>query len=143
LLGVEAVMPGFGIPGIGGLICVIISIIMISNSVYDAVLMIVGTTAVIILIGIALYKLGIGKKVLKKFILNTEQKNEEGYSSNKSNNKYIGMRGITITPLRSSGSILVGDEKLDAVSEGDYIDKDASVEIISVEGRRIVVRQVK
>ncbi len=140
---IEAVVPGFGIAGIGGTVCIVISIIMITNSVYGAILMIVATIAIIALAAIVLYKLGIGKRVLKKFILSTEQKNEEGYSSNQSNGKYIGMRGIAITPLRSSGSILIGADKLDAVSEGDYIDKNAAVEVIRVEGRRIVVREVK
>ncbi|MFZ5352884.1 MAG: NfeD family protein [Bacillota bacterium] len=142
LLLVEAVVPGFGIAGAGGIICVIISIVLLSNSIYEATLMILGTAAVLVLLAILLYKVGIGKRAIGKLILNTEQKNEEGYSSNLDYSRFLGKKGVAVTPLRSSGMVLVENERLDAVSEGEFIEKDAGVEVIRIEGRRIIVREI-
>lgn len=143
LLMVEAMFPGFGIAGISGVIIVIISIIMISNSILQGLLLLIGTTAVVALLLIIFIKLGWAKKYLKFFILKTEQKNEEGYVSNDKYTNYIGKKGIVVTPLRTSGTILIGSIKLDVVSEGEFINKDAVVEVLRTEGSSIFVREIK
>jgi len=51
-----------------------------------------------------------------------------------------GMRGVTVTPLRPSGTARFGGERLDVVSEGRLVPSGAAVEIARVEGRVIVVR---
>ncbi|HYE81179.1 MAG TPA: NfeD family protein [Clostridia bacterium] len=142
LLMVEALVPGFGVAGISGVILVLASVVMISSSFFQAVLMMIGTIAIAVLLIVALYKLGYGKGYIKSMILSTEQKNEEGYVSSKGNEKYLGMHGMVVTPLRSAGTVLIDGKRLDAVSEGEYIEKDFEVEVIKVEGSRIVVKRV-
>ena len=141
LLLVEAMMPGFGVAGISGVVLVIASVVMISSSFFQAVLMMIGTIAVAVLLIIALYKLGYGKGFMKAMILSTEQKNEKGYVSAKGYEEYLGMRGTVITPLRSAGTVLIDEKRIDAVSEAEFIDKDVEVEVIKVEGSRIVVKR--
>lgn len=143
LLLVEAMFPGFGIAGISGTIVVIVSIIMISNSIIQGLLLLIGTVAVFALLLIVLIKLGWAKKYLKFFVLNTEQKNEEGYVSKEKYTSYIGKSGIAVTPLRSAGTVLIDSVKLDAVSEGEFIDKGAAIEVFRVEGSNIYVREIK
>lgn len=143
LLVVEAIAPGFGLPGIGGIICVIISIVMVTNSIYEVVLMVIATVAIFLLIAIALIKFGIGKKVLGKFILDTEQKSNEGYTSMDDNKKYIGKSGTALSDLRSSGVVVIEGQRIDAVSQGEYIEKNSKVQVVEVEGRKIVVRETK
>ncbi len=142
LLMIEALAPGFGIAGITGVILVRASIVLITSSFYQALLMLVGTIAVAIILIVALYRLGYGKRFVKSMILNTEQKNEEGYVSTKGYEKYLGMRGTVATPLRSAGTVIIDGNKIDAVSEAEYIDKGIEVEVIKIEGGRIVVRRV-
>ena len=36
----------------------------------------------------------------------------------------------------------IGDERIDVVSEGAFIEKDACVKVIKVEGSRVVVRKI-
>ncbi len=143
LLMVEATIPGFGIAGTSGVIIVILSIIMISNSILQGLLLLIGTAAIVALLLIIFIKLGWAKKYLKFFVLKTEQKNEEGYISNDKYTRYIGKKGIVVTPLRTSGTILIDDIKLDAVSEGEFINKDAVVEVLRTEGSSIFVREIK
>ncbi|MHB1391625.1 MAG: NfeD family protein [Clostridia bacterium] len=142
LLLVEAMMPGFGVAGISGVVLVVASVVMISSSFFQAVLLMIGTIAVAILLIIALYKLGYGKGYMKSMILSTEQKNEEGYVSAKGYEEFLGMRGTVLTPLRSAGTVFIDGKRIDAVSEAEFIDKDMEVEVIKIEGSRIVVRRV-
>lgn len=143
LLLVEAMFPGFGVAGISGVILVIVSIVMIATNVMQGLLLLIGTIAFAALLLMAMIKLGWAKKYLRFFVLDTEQRNEEGYTSNNKYSDYIGKRGIVTTPLRSSGTVMVGNAKLDAVSEGEFIEKDAAVEVIKVEGSSIIVRQIR
>lgn len=143
LLLVEATVPGFGVAGTAGVIIVIISIVMISSSVIQGLLILIATAAIFALLLIALFKLGWSKKYLKFFVLNTEQKNEEGYISNDKYIEYVGKRGTVLTPLRSAGTIMIDNVRLDVVSEGKFIDKNAVVEVLKVEGSSIIVREIK
>lgn len=142
LLMIEALVPGFGIAGITGLIFVLASIVMISASFFQAMLLLIGTIIVAIMLIVAMYKLGYGKRFIKSMVLNTEQKNEKGYVSSKDYEKYLGMHGIVITPLRSAGTVLIDGQRIDAVSEAEFIGKDIEVEVIKIEGSRIVVKRV-
>lgn len=143
LLLAEAIFPGFGVAGITGIIVVIVSIAMIAASPLQALLILISTSAFLVLLVLALVKLGLAKKYIKHFVLSTEQKNEEGYISNNKYTEYIGKTGTAVTPLRSAGTVLIGGVKLDAVSEGEFISKGAVVEIIKVDGSSIIVREMK
>ncbi len=141
LLLVEALAPGFGIAGISGIVCVLASIFMISSSALEAVFILVMTTAILALIVIGLYKMGYGRGYIRKLVLNTEQKNEEGYSGGQDYSRYLGMRGVVVTPLRSAGTVQVDGVRIDAVSESEFIEKNEEIEVVKVEGYRVVVRR--
>lgn len=52
----------------------------------------------------------------------------------------VGRRGLTVTPLRPIGRVRFGTEEVDVMTEGEYIDSDREVEVMTVEGPRVVVR---
>lgn len=54
-----------------------------------------------------------------------------------------GQRGRTITQLRPAGKAIIEGRRVDVVSEGEFVDAGAEVEIVSVQGARIAVRPVK
>ena len=53
----------------------------------------------------------------------------------------INQTGTAYTDLRPSGKATIGDQRLNVVTEGSFIEKDNSVKIIAVEGNRVVVRK--
>jgi membrane-bound serine protease (ClpP class) len=53
----------------------------------------------------------------------------------------INQTGTAYTDLRPSGKATIGDQRLNVVTEGSYIEKDNSVKVIVVEGNRVVVRK--
>ncbi|MBM7665299.1 membrane-bound serine protease (ClpP class) [Solibacillus kalamii] len=101
---------------------------------------------------IAMIIAGIGMVILMKFfgkklhmfnrlVLRDATTTEEGYVSNKNRIELIGKTGQAITPLRPSGTVVVEQERLDVVTQGGYIDAGKTVEVVKVEGSRIVVRE--
>jgi len=142
LLVIEGIVPGFGLPGITGIICVIISIVLITSNLYDALLLIISTIAIFVAIIVVLYKLGYGSKYLKFLILDKEQKKEEGYtSSSKDFSSYIGKTGVADTHLRPSGVVIIEGNRVNAQSQGNFITKDSKVIVTQVDGMKIIVKK--
>ncbi|WP_413469215.1 NfeD family protein [Rossellomorea aquimaris] len=85
-----------------------------------------------------------GKKMkfFNKIILNDSTSTESGYVSNANRLDLIGKEGVTKTPLRPSGTVIVEEERIDAVTEGGFIKAGEKVKIVKVEGSRIVVRDI-
>jgi membrane-bound serine protease (ClpP class) len=54
----------------------------------------------------------------------------------------LGAIGIAATGLRPAGKVRFGDEYVDVVAEGDYVELGSRVQVIEIEGNRIVVKQV-
>jgi membrane-bound serine protease (ClpP class) len=54
----------------------------------------------------------------------------------------IGNTGIAYTPLRPAGIALIEDQKVDVMTEGGFIEKDHAIQVILVEGNRVVVKEI-
>ncbi len=54
----------------------------------------------------------------------------------------LGATGVTTTVLRPAGTVLFGDEFVDVVTEGGYVEAGTRVQVIEVEGTRLVVKAV-
>ena len=51
--------------------------------------------------------------------------------------------GVTLTTLRPAGEAKLGDERVDVVADGSFIEKGARVRVINVSGNRVVVREIE
>ena len=84
------------------------------------------------------------KNLIQRFILSDRTDTESGYTSpNIDNEIYIGREGYTLTPLRPAGSVKIDEERVDVVSEGDFVDVGVKVKVIGVDGTRIIVRTIE
>jgi membrane-bound ClpP family serine protease len=54
----------------------------------------------------------------------------------------LGAIGVAATPLRPAGKVKFGDDFVDVVAEGSYVQPGARVQVIEIEGYRIVVKEV-
>jgi len=186
---VELYSPGFGVPGIMGLLALVlffyghiiaglagmeaiillvlgIILIIVEFFVAGGILGLLGIGAVVgslflsgadlghmslsiaiaLIIAIAaaiiLFKwIGMDKGIFRHIILRESATTEHGYVSSENRLELIGLIGTTVTPLRPSGTAVFGGERLDVVSEGGFIDVNAQVKVVKVEGIRIVVRE--
>lgn len=142
LLIIEVMVPGFGLPGISGIILVSIGIVFSMASLSTAILSLSVALIITVIITIFLIKYGYKSPFLSKIILSTEQKNESGYTSANPREEYLGKEGISATELRPSGIIEIDGQRIDALSEGSYIEKNKKVKVVKVEGSKIFVRRL-
>ncbi|WP_425515812.1 NfeD family protein [Mesobacillus maritimus] len=142
LIILELFVPG-GIAGIIGFIAVIGSFFLASGNIVHMGISLLIALILSVLVSILMVKV-LGKKVkfFRKIILTDSTSTDSGYVSNKTRNDLVGVEGVTITALRPAGTVKVGDERLDVVSEGGFIQKDKKVKIVKAEGSRIVVREI-
>jgi len=139
LMILEVFIPGFGVAGISGILCFTAAIILMAPSFIIGVQsFLIALIGAVLLIALAIRLLG--KSVYwDKLSLKQSLSSKEGYISQKEDfSVYIGRKGITITPLRPAGIVLLEDEKrLDVVSEGEYIEKGQQIIIAGADGPRV------
>ena len=80
---------------------------------------------------------------LRGILLDSTTSREAGYLSAPEREDLIGAVGTTITALRPSGTATFGDERVDVVTEGPFLDAGVSVKILRADGYRHVVREVR
>ncbi|HVS40129.1 MAG TPA: NfeD family protein [Gemmataceae bacterium] len=54
----------------------------------------------------------------------------------------LGAIGVAATPLRPAGKTQFGEQFVDVVAEGGYVQPGARVQVIEIEGNRVVVKEV-
>ncbi|NMB33201.1 MAG: hypothetical protein GX992_03025, partial [Clostridium sp.] len=95
---------------------------------------------IIILISVFTIKRGHRSDTL---VLTSSLDRESGYHGTEDLSNFAGKEGIALTALRPSGTMGIGNQKIDVVSEFGFIGIGTKIKIIDVKGRRIVVREVK
>jgi membrane-bound serine protease (ClpP class) len=137
------VIPGFGVAGLAGLGAMGVSIFLASETPQQALTtMAIALVGAVVLIIVGVRLMGT-RNLWSKLILRTRQENQEGYQAPALQlEKYLGQIGITITQLRPSGAIEIDGNRIDVVTEGDYITRGVKVQVVKVEGTRVVVRPV-
>ena len=142
LLLIEAFIPGLGVFGIGGALSVSVSIVLAASTLEAGIAMLLGSMFLSGLVSFFSLRLLSRKGVLRKIILEDSATKEQGYTSSPSMQDFEGREGITLTALRPSGTVDIDGKRVDAVSEGQYIVKNAKVKVVKIEGIRVVVREV-
>ena len=146
LIVLEAFMPGFGLPGIAGVILHVVAVVFtwINHGPVAALGMTVILLSIIaIAISISLRSAANGKLSRSRIVLNEKESNEAGYRSSEDMQVFLGKEGVTTTVLRPTGMAEFDGVKLNVVSDGEFIQPGNKVQIARVEGSRIVVRAIK
>ncbi|MBU3953447.1 MAG: NfeD family protein, partial [Proteobacteria bacterium] len=52
-----------------------------------------------------------------------------------------GETGVALTPFRPSGKIKIGNRRIDAIAQGEFIASGTPVRVVSVEQNRVIVKQ--
>lgn len=139
----ELFLPG-AIAGIIGAALIIGSILLAGgNVVHMGIAVLIALIVAILGMVILMKFFGKNLKVFNKIILKDATDTEHGYVSNVNRYELLGRMAVSMTPLRPSGTIMLDGERIDAVTEGGYVDANKVVKIIKVEGSRTVVREVK
>lgn len=143
LIVLEMFVPG-GILGVVGIITLLYALIYINKTMYNITFIIV----ISIILSIILYL--VNRKIFKRtllflnrFILNDAVTTDAGYVAKETDNDLIGKKMIAHTDLRPAGIASLGEVRYDVVTEGDFIERGKNIEVVTVDGMKIVVRQYK
>ncbi|HIF55991.1 MAG: NfeD family protein [bacterium] len=152
LLGIEAfVVPGFGIFGVAGIVAILAGLYMsllgnIPTMPDFTRAAWVLTSSMLLLIGSAWALIrtlpGSSRLAESGIFLLAKTASAIGYESAEVRSDLVGKHGTAITDLRPAGTALVGDERIDVVSESEWISAGTPVKVLSAEGYRHIVRSV-
>jgi uncharacterized membrane protein len=79
----------------------------------------------------------------KSLILDTAENRADGFQAPPPGLvELVGKSGRAITPLRPSGAALINGRRVDVVTLGEFIETETEVEVLAVEGNRVVVRSL-
>jgi membrane-bound serine protease (ClpP class) len=150
------VIPGFGVPGVLGIILVIsgLAFAMVKNDGFDMpdndfspLVKAFGIVLGSIFIGL-MASFYFGEKLLtsktfgSKIALHDEFKSDKGYIA--SDNKYkefIGRTGVTITVFRPAGKIEIDGDQYDASVKIGLLDAGEEVVVVGYEGMQLIVKK--
>jgi len=152
------VIPGFGVAGIGGIILIVASLFLalvrhpfstspIAKEEYGQALYTISLSfvAVFVIIFLSLKfvpRTDIWKKLRTSIVLTSREESGQGYRGTPASwEKFRGKEGKSLTILRPAGRAIFGEEILDVVTEGGFINRDSRIKVIKVEGNRIIVSE--
>ena len=138
LIALEMFIPG-GIVGTVGVITLVYAIIYVNESTYNIAFIII----ISFMLSVALFLFNrkvLNKKLnfLNQLVLNDAISTEDGYVAS----ELVGSIMMSYTDLRPAGVAVLNEEKFDVVTDGDFIEKGNKIEVVRVEGMRIVVRKI-
>lgn len=142
LIGLEMFIPG-GIVGTVGVVTLVYAIIYVNKSTYYIAFILV----ISLILAVILYYVNrnvFHKKLmfLDRLVLNDSISTKDGYVASESRLELLGQKLIAYTDLRPAGVAVLENEKLDVVTDGDFVEKGNKIEVIRVEGMRIVVKKI-
>lgn len=150
-VGVEVfLLPGFGVAGVLGsvLIGAAIVLAMLGNfptggDVFQALAVLGASVVITLAVAFTWLRHLPNSRRFAGLIHQDSAQSAEGYVSALPRGELIGSIGIAATDLRPAGVATVGSERIDVVTEGEYINSGARVVVVRAEGYRHVVRQAQ
>ena len=143
LLILEAFMPGFGAPGITGVILEVITLVMTwfeHGPVATLAMLLIVLLVLAIAISTSLRSITKGRLSKSSLIHSDTESNEDGYRSVQDLAVFMDKEGTATSVLRPTGIADFEGVRLNVSSEGDFIAAGTKVRIIKVEGAKILVR---
>jgi membrane-bound serine protease (ClpP class) len=152
LLAIEIfVTPGFGVIGVLGLVLLVGGLglsLVGAGATWAVVVTALGRVAASLLVAIAaslallrfLPRLPVGRRL----ILDTELAAREGFAAAPETDRaWLGKRGTAVSALRPAGIADIEGERVDVVSDGEFVDAGTPLTVVRVDGNRIVVRRLR
>ena len=140
-----AVIPGFGITGIlgllllcGGLATAFMKLSM-AMAMVTTFLAILGVILLLLWFFLVFPKTSMGRQ----FILETESSAANGFVAVDDKSAYIGKTGVTLTMLRPSGIAKIDDERVDVMTDGEFVEKGVRIKVIKARQGGMIVTPIE
>jgi len=140
-----AVIPGFGVTGIlgilllgGGLTTAFMKLSM-PMALTATFMAIVGVILLLLWFFLVFPKTSMGKQ----FILQADASSKDGFVAVDDNSAYIGKQGVTVTMLRPSGIAKIDGERVDVMTDGEFVEKGVKVKVTKTRQNTVIVTPVE
>jgi membrane-bound serine protease (ClpP class) len=158
------VLPGFGVAGVSGILLILVSLIMAGQSRVPQTRQewmtltanLAALAGAMVVGAVAVYYLSrhFGRlPILNRLVLAPPGGGPETTLPERPAGRLVeqqpsgplplGSRGVAISPLRPAGKARFGRQLADVVTDGDFIERDAPIEVTEVLGNRVVVRRTE
>ncbi len=141
------VLPGFGVAGILGVVAVGAAIVLAMmgaaptmRDVFQAVAVLSASLAITAALAYAWLRHLPSSGRFSGLFLRGGMAQADGYISAAPREDLVGRDGVALTDLRPAGTAQFGSERVDVVTEGEYVAQGSTVRVIRSEGYRHVVR---
>jgi membrane-bound serine protease (ClpP class) len=141
------VLPGFGAAGILGAVAIAAAVVlaMVGGSpstadVTQALLVLGASLAITLAVAYAWIRHLPNSGRFAGLILRGGSHQADGYIAAAPRHDLVGQDGIAMTDLRPAGTAQIGQERVDVVTEGEYVPQGRTVRVVRSEGYRHVVR---
>ena len=142
LIIVEVFVPGFGLPGIMGIVFIAAGTLLVGmhhGAMAAVAVLLVIVALLALVVSWVMRRASSGKLPHSELFL---KEREELHAGQEDMQVLVGKIGVTTSVLRPAG---IGDfdgVRLNVVTEGGFIEKEQPIEIVRVDGARIVVRPI-
>jgi membrane-bound serine protease (ClpP class) len=157
------VLPGFGVFGISGIVFVVLSLVMASqdfiipdnasewSQLRGNLLIVLGSVLGVMVLFFGQILLLDSIPGLNRFRLEAPVEGAESgepltaltrSAASQLMQAAVGDEGRAESDLRPSGKIKIGDRLFDVITEGDYVEAGSQVEVLRIEGNRMIVRKL-
>jgi membrane-bound serine protease (ClpP class) len=141
------VLPGFGAAGILGVVALgaAVTLAMIGTSpttadVTQALVVLGASLAITVAVAYAWLRHLPNSGRFAGLFLRGGAQQADGYIAAVPRSDLVGQDGVAVTDLRPSGTAQIGPERVDVVTEGEYVAQGRAVRVVRSEGYRHVVR---
>lgn len=140
LVGIEMVIPGFGAPGISGIVCLVGGILLTAKNIEQGLTI---TMIVVVLLAVMLTViLLVLKRVKPPFILEADLKSAPEYLNASDLEYLVGKEGFASTDLKPSGKCDIEGVEFDVRAESRYIKKGTKVKISRIHENTIMIKEI-
>jgi membrane-bound serine protease (ClpP class) len=143
------ILPGFGVAGVLGVLAIVTSMVLAmigrhpSTGDVAQALAVLGASLFITLAVIYAWLRHLPNSGrFSGLLLRGAVHKSQGFVSAPNRGDLVGRDGVAVTDLRPSGTARVGEERLDVVTEGEYVPQGSRVQVVQRDGYRHVVRAV-
>jgi membrane-bound serine protease (ClpP class) len=131
---------------VGGTVCFGLALFVLGRITVGANLgeMLVGVgigIGILGAVGVALLKHLPASQQMEGMFLHHSQHAEDGYISATARTELVGKSGVAASELRPAGTAVIEGERVDVITEGDWMKAGTPVTVVKAEAMRLVVRR--
>ena len=139
----ELFLPGFGIAGICGVLCLITVCVMqfmTTAPLVATLVTIVLALVLVVMVILFMRSMKDGMLFRSPIVLKDQIDSEAVNLSDTKPETLIGKTGVALTPLRPSGIALIEGKRYSVETQATFTEKDSEITVIAVDGPKITVK---